>query len=80
MANSITSHLRADNNLRLENWDSYGAAPLTDIALNTADLLHSRWIAMPTNDGGVQLELHTHGIDLEIEIGPDGKVKIEDIG
>jgi len=30
--------------------------------------------AVPTNVGGVQIELHRLGDDLEIEIGPDGRL------
>ena len=59
--------------LRSPNWDSYGAAPLQDGAIQAAQrfLLYA-WQAVPTNDGGLQLERHDSHCDIEIEFGPDG--------
>jgi hypothetical protein len=47
--------------------------PITDAALDAADLVVSRWDAVPTNQGGVQLDLHTHGWDIELELDAEGK-------
>lgn len=69
----ITQRLRDDASLRQRGWDSYGADPIQDAALDAADALYARWQAVPTNSGGVQLELHTSGWDIELEIGPDGQ-------
>ena len=69
----ITQRLRDDVSLRQHGWDSYGADPIQDAALDAADALHARWQAVPTVNGGVQLEIHTHSWDIELEIGPDGQ-------
>jgi len=57
------------------NWDSYGACPINpDHARAAIELLMLVMqddtpapTVVPTNRGGVQLEWHTGGIDLEIE-------------
>ncbi|MHB1034035.1 MAG: hypothetical protein ACYC35_11660 [Pirellulales bacterium] len=59
-----------------ENWDSYGARPIDPrCAVATADLLLSLLDAttpkpfiVPTTRGGIQLEWHRAGADLEIRI------------
>lgn len=53
------------------DWDSYGAKPITEAAIKTAGLM----VPIPSRDGGIDLELHAGGIDLTIEIDPDGTVK-----
>jgi hypothetical protein len=63
------------------NWDSYGAYAIeiesVVNALNMlekiADLNTPKPSVVPTVLGGIQLEWHTKGIDLEIEIDPAGK-------
>lgn len=70
----ITQQLRQDLQLRNPNWDSYGAAPITELALNAVDQFQSRWHATPCTDGGVQLEIHSHDVDLEITFNDQGKV------
>ncbi|MGV3724590.1 MAG: hypothetical protein ACO1SX_27150, partial [Actinomycetota bacterium] len=62
-----------------ENWDSYGAKPITPAAVETAArvaaVLKARDPqAMPLACGGVQLEWHADGVDVEIEIGADGEI------
>ncbi len=73
---------------RLEpNWDSYGAAPVTTVALATAYNLvvtfeeefvgavgaHSLpWAIAPLADGGLQVEWRGPGGAIELEIGPAG--------
>lgn len=57
------------------NWDSYGARPIDRMHVFAALDLLVRIMqddtpaptVVPTNRGGVQLEWHTRGIDLEIE-------------
>lgn len=61
-----------------ENWDSYGASPITPESVAGAERVANvvgKWEprAVPTPNGGVQLEWTVDGVDLEIEIGPDGK-------
>lgn len=63
--------------LRLEeNWDSYGARPVNPkAALFAFEILRGMmrdstpqpWI-VPTPSGHIQLEWHTKGIDLEVEV------------
>jgi hypothetical protein len=63
-----------------ENWDSYGASRIDPRAVAAAvELLDTAMRAdtpeptvVPSPRGGVQLEWHTHSIDLEIEIPPTG--------
>lgn len=54
------------------NWDSYGAAPIDPRAVDRAilmlDSLAGDWQPVPCSDGGVQLELHDDGFDIEITI------------
>jgi len=66
------------------NWDSYGGDPVTADALaQTRALINmlSAWHAVapnlppqvvPVPDGGVQIEWHENGYDLDVEIHPDG--------
>jgi hypothetical protein len=63
------------------NWDSYGAVPVSVSAIeSTLKLLCevmtddiSMLDIVPTVSGGIQIEWHIVGIDLELEISPDGK-------
>lgn len=59
------------------NWDSYGAGPLDPRCIEgaarmLADLKnagwHGPWSVVPCSNGGVQLEQHCYGIDIEITI------------
>lgn len=69
------------------DWDSYGALPLTSIALARADALVRKvvdvygesvggraapYTVMPIADGGVSIEWRGVGADLELDIGPSG--------
>lgn len=53
------------------DWDSYDGVKITEAAVKTAEALRP----VPLSDGGIQLELHCAGSDLEIEIGADGKIR-----
>lgn len=53
-----------------EDWDSYGGVPTTEAAIATARKL----VGVSMSNGGVQIELHAGGWDIEIEIMPDGRV------
>ncbi len=57
---------------RLEpGWDGYGPSqPPSPQAIAAARCI---W-ACPHRDGGLQIELHAGGMDVEIEIDPAGKV------
>ena len=52
-------------------WDSYGGRPITEQAIATAQAI----AFVPSPNGGVQIELHAGGADVEIEIGADGYVE-----
>ena len=56
----------------MENgWDGRGSiAPSIEAIRTTACLT-----ACPLGDGGIQIELHAGGVDLEINIGPGGSVR-----
>lgn len=58
-----------------ENWDTYGARPITKEAIEAARSFLSTLTVVPCSDGGVQIEAHAIGIDVEIEIGPNGGVR-----
>jgi hypothetical protein len=59
-----------------ENWDSYGGRAIDpETVISTLQLLDAVMrpdtplpAVVPTNRGGIQLEWHTRGIDLEIQI------------
>src|SRR6266851_8436106 len=66
------------------NWDSYGARMIrAEVVAEAADLLRKivqpdtpQPAVVPTVQGGVQLEWHTGGIDLEIEIEQPGRFHV----
>lgn len=68
--------------LLTDNWDSYGGKPITQFALAEAELLLDALeriqavepFICPCSNGGLQLEWHRNGYDLEIEISPEGEV------
>lgn len=55
-------------------WDSYGAPMIDRLAILAAQQLVTdgirgdQWAAVPCPDGGVQLEAHHDGLDIEISI------------
>ena len=63
------------------NWDSYGAHPVNAFSVVSAfDLLVATMrpetptpTVVPTSRGGLQLEWHTRGIDLEVEVASPGR-------
>ena len=63
-------------------WNSHGAEPVSNAAFTqTVEFLTAylvRGIAgpvlVPTVRGGLQLEWHRRGVDVEVEVGPDGSV------
>lgn len=67
-----------------EDWDSYGARTVNIGAVTSAIQLLTSIMrpetpapaVVPTNLGGVQLEWHTRGIDLEIEIRPQARAHV----
>ena len=66
-------HIQAEKLLRLkEDWDSYGALPISPVAVEAAMRCLNQITLVPTAPGGVTLELHLHGMDLELEFAADG--------
>lgn len=71
--------LQAIDDLRkLEpNWDSYGAVVIEQKCIDAAKLFVNDLVSMslpqvvPTNIGGVQLEWHENGLDIECSIEPE---------
>jgi hypothetical protein len=58
--------------LRLKpNWNSYQGIPITDAAIAA---LGSFYVT-PISDGGLQLEVHRDGFDIEIVIDASGKIE-----
>jgi|GEM_PF-6654270 len=53
-----------------DNWDMRGSAAPSDAAIKTARNL----TAVPLGSGGLQLEMHSGGADIEIEIDMLGRV------
>ncbi len=53
-------------------WDSYGGSPTTDAAKDVARIMLAPPCIVPTNSGGIQLEWHQGGWDIEIVIEADG--------
>ncbi len=64
------------------NWDSYGANPVdphtaaavVGLCLETMRSDSPAPSIVPTSRGGVQLEWHTRGVDLEVEIASPGSI------
>lgn len=71
--------------LRLgSSWDSYGALPISpaeaatalEILLRTADSRTPEPQIVPTSEGGLQLEWHERGIDIEVAPRADRRVGV----
>lgn len=57
-----------------ENWNSYGGRPTTEEAKRGAAALH-KGVWSPCSDGGLALLATVGTDDIEIVIGPDGRIK-----
>ena len=72
------------------NWDGAGAVPVQLPAASAALRLMLQFMSddrqfpaiVPTNTGGLQLEWHRRGVDLELRIEPNGRASyfFEDLG
>ena len=51
-----------------ENWDGYGAVPISEAALRVAEAIY----VVPTCNGGIQVEWHANGWDFEVEVSKAG--------
>lgn len=65
-----------------DNWDSYGSRAIphaaVDGALRLRAAVATEPIMVPTNGGGVQLEWHNRGFDVELELDAHGKLVSDD--
>jgi len=67
-----------------EGWDSYGAKSIEPHVVDAAiELLHRivqhntlKPSVVPTNRGGIQIEWHIQGLDIEIEMTPHGVIRL----
>ena len=59
-----------------EDWDSYGAVPIAVAALETL----AGFSVVPCSSGGIQLEVHRDGYDIEIEIDAVGRIVRVSVG
>ena len=51
-------------------WDGYDGQPTAEMAIRTAEGMQY----VPMSNGGMQIELHTLDLLIEIEIEPSGRV------
>jgi hypothetical protein len=64
---------------RLEaNWDGYDGKPISSLAITAVrrfiEAVKPEYTELvPCSDGGVQIEWHVNGVDVEIIFGPDGE-------
>lgn len=68
------------DNLRAlkDDWDNDGAPAPTEDAIALAELiLNTPGHAVPLTNGGVQIEWHVGGADVEIVITPEGTLELE---
>ena len=64
-----------------DNWDSYGGEPVSSAVVLRALLLLTEVMTedsplpavIPSSDGGVQLEWHRGGVEVEVYVPPSGK-------
>lgn len=54
-----------------EDWDGERGKPITAAAIKTVESFST----VPCSDGGIQLEIHRDGFDIEICIEPDGRIE-----
>lgn len=63
-------------------WNSHGAEPVSDAAFRQTIRFLAAYVVqgiasptlVPTVRGGLQLEWHRRGVDIEVEVSPDGSV------
>lgn len=55
-----------------QNWDSYGAPPLDRATILRAEAWLAAACIVPCSGGGVQIEWHRDGVEIEVSFNPDG--------
>lgn len=58
-----------------DDWDSYGGREIDKRAISAASAFVAGTQPVPTCRGGIQLEWHLGGMDLEIVFDHEGKVE-----
>jgi hypothetical protein len=62
-------------------WDSYKGKPITEAAItaveNALKCFQEMPHIVPCGDGGIQIEWHNHGVDIEIQFSPNGEQKLD---
>lgn len=71
MAPLLGSNWVSDLSKLPEGWNGDGGSKITQAAMDTL----SSFAVVPTSSGGIQLEVHRDGFDIEIEIGANGKLE-----
>ena len=67
--------LASDPAFKQTGWDSYGASPLDDRAVEAVRrFLLYEWDIVLCNDGGLQLEKHHSDCDIEVEFSQEGTI------
>jgi hypothetical protein len=51
------------------DWNSYGSPPISEAAIQSVRSLTN---IIPASEGGVQMEWHTNGYDIELVFAKDG--------
>ena len=80
---ALTNKITLDKLRELkDDWDNDGAPAPAEEAIEMAEriltiLRDVLGQAVPMTNGGVQLEWHSGGVDLEIVITPEGTVELE---
>ncbi|MYB37151.1 MAG: hypothetical protein F4Y26_07165 [Gammaproteobacteria bacterium] len=67
-----------------EDWDSYGAPPISrarieavgDLIQTVADGRAPPPTLVPTPDGSIQLEWHSHGVELEVQMLSESEMEV----
>ena len=52
------------------NWDSYGGRQISESAISAIE----SFCVVPLSNGGIQLEVHLDGFDVEISVNADGRI------
>jgi hypothetical protein len=78
--NHVEAHERLESFHNLKpGWDSYGAPPISEIAMTCAKAMLFRlgdgWQPVPMSDGGVQLEGSHLGCYVEVVIMPEESLR-----
>ena len=70
MAITLGDCWQAELSALSDGWDSYNAEPISQVAIYRLE----SFSVVPMSNGGIQLEAHRDGWDIEIEIDPDGRI------